>query len=106
MGAHNPHACDHSEVRDLCKIIEQAKPKDDHTILGEPMKCLRPGCRQVASAICTVSYCSEHHVETCHKLMSPLKTLLEDEAKRGTATESSQSRIACRTRKHRQRPNN
>jgi len=84
VGSHvgAPLGCHNGRVGDLPKIEKEADSKidtDDSVIVcaDKPMRCLRPGCRDYANPICTAHYCSEHHVEICHKLESEVKSHLE-----------------------------
>jgi len=77
--------CHKERVRELRRITKEdgskGEPDDTVIVCADPMHCLHPGCRRQASPLCSVFYCSEHHIEICHKFPDTDKAQLECEVK-------------------------
>ena len=75
--------CHKEREQDLPKITKETIQKDDvdndHIIVcaDPPMRCFHLGCHHYANRICAKNYCSEHHIEICHKAMSEVELQLE-----------------------------
>jgi len=65
-------SCHKERSQDLRKIPRENSSTvepDDHVIVcADSLRCMTPGCHRQASPLCSAFFCSEHHIEICHKL--------------------------------------